>query len=352
MSVFLGIGLGPIQSGIFISGASKGGFSRIVIADVDRNLVEHIRSSGSIKINIAKIDDIIEEEFAGIEIYNPQDPDDLQKLVEAASVASEISTALPSVNHYQHIAPWLIKGFSLSPERRRFIYTAENNNRAAEILKDAIGCDYANTFFLNTVIGKMCKVFRAVEHPELCAISENAENGHLVEEFSNIYISSPPGIEQRKCLGLFPKNELLPFEEAKLYGHNAVHFLLGWKAAEAGLNYMSELSSCPELIDYGRKAFIEEAGAALCRKWHDCDPLFAPQGFAGYSEDLLIRMTNIFLSDTVSRVIRDLPRKLAYEDRMIGTIHLCLEQKVIPERFIATAGSIFQSDMAIYERTA
>jgi len=343
MSVFLGIGLGPIQSGIFISGAAKGGFTRIVIADVDRNIVEYIRSSGSVSINIAKSDEVIQEKYTGIEIYNPQDPDDLEKLIEAAGEASEISTALPSVNHYQHIAQWLKRGFSLQPDRRRFIYTAENNNRAAEILKDTIGCDFANTYFLNTVIGKMCKVFPAAEHPELFPISVDAASGHLVEEFNHIYISSAPKIEERRCLGLCPKNELLPFEEAKLYGHNAVHFLLAWKAAEAGLTYMSDLSSYPDLIDYGRKAFTQEAGEALCRKWHDCDPLFAPKGFASYSEDLLIRMTNLFLSDTVSRVIRDLPRKLAYEDRIIGTIHLCLEQKVIPERFIATAGMIFSA---------
>ena len=30
MSTFLGIGLGPIQTGIFLAGAAKGGFDRIV----------------------------------------------------------------------------------------------------------------------------------------------------------------------------------------------------------------------------------------------------------------------------------------------------------------------------------
>ena len=32
MKTFLGIGLGPIQTGIFVSGASKGNFDRIVVA--------------------------------------------------------------------------------------------------------------------------------------------------------------------------------------------------------------------------------------------------------------------------------------------------------------------------------
>ena len=32
--IFLGIGAGPIQTGIYVAGAAKGGFDRIVLADV------------------------------------------------------------------------------------------------------------------------------------------------------------------------------------------------------------------------------------------------------------------------------------------------------------------------------
>ena len=38
MSTFVGIGLGPIQTGIFLAGAAKGGFDRIVIAEVNDKL--------------------------------------------------------------------------------------------------------------------------------------------------------------------------------------------------------------------------------------------------------------------------------------------------------------------------
>lgn len=33
--IFLGIGAGPIPTGIYVAGAAKGGFDRIVLADVD-----------------------------------------------------------------------------------------------------------------------------------------------------------------------------------------------------------------------------------------------------------------------------------------------------------------------------
>ena len=46
MKTFLGIGLGPIQTGIFVSGASKGNFDRIVVAEVDDTIREAIRAAG------------------------------------------------------------------------------------------------------------------------------------------------------------------------------------------------------------------------------------------------------------------------------------------------------------------
>ena len=53
MRTFLGIGAGPIQTGIFVSGASRGGFSRIVLADVDEALVDAVRLAGSLTVNTA-----------------------------------------------------------------------------------------------------------------------------------------------------------------------------------------------------------------------------------------------------------------------------------------------------------
>ena len=82
-----------------------------------------------------------------------------------------------------------------------------------------------------------------------------------------------------------------------------------------------------------RRAFIDESGAALCKKWSGVDALFAPDGFAAYAGDLLERMVNPFLTDRVDRVCRDLDRKLGWDDRLIGTMRLCLSQQVSPNVF-------------------
>lgn len=345
MKTFLGIGLGPIQTGIFLLGAAKGGFDKIVVADVDEKIVSALRKDNhEITINVAGADRIWSETISNVEIFNPTVPKDLETLIEIAAEAVEIATALPGVKFFQHVAPWLKKGFEKAPEHRRFIYTAENHNHAAELLEEAVGQKFPNTYYLNTVIGKMSGVVSATEceQRKLLRLSPSADRGHLVEEFNKILISSCPGIEERKTVGLHVKSNLLPFEEAKLYGHNAVHFMLGIKAQQKGIKFMSYLRHEPEILESGLYAFTEECGEALIRKWKGInDPLFTYDGFKAYAEDLIERMTNPFLNDQTDRICRDIERKLGWNDRVIGTIRLAYSQGIIPASFVEIARIAF-----------
>ena len=176
----------------------------------------------------------------------------------------------------------------------------------------------------------------------LALLAPTADRGHLVEEFNNIYISSAPGVNAIKTQHLFPKTDLFPFEEAKLYGHNAIHFLLGMLGKLEGFEFMSQLKGNDKLIALGRAAFIDECGAALCKKYKDVDELFTEDGFGAYVEDLLVRMTNPFLKDAVARVTRDLPRKLSWDDRSVGTMRLIMSQDIKPDTlsFGAALGAV------------
>ena len=336
MKVFVGVGLGPIQTGIFMSGAGRGKFDRIVIAEVDDKLRNAINSNGGkVTINTAYADRIETEVIANVEVYNPNTPEGREALVKAAADACELATALPSVKFFAYCAPWMREGFRLQPERRRFVYTAENNNHAAEALAEAVGETFPATWYLNTVVGKMSGVVPEAD----CAargvvkLSPTADRAHLVEAFNKIYISDAPGLENRQVQNLYVKSDLLPFEEAKLYGHNAIHFLLGTLGKTRGCAFMSDLAGHPDLIEQGRQAFLNESGRALCKKYAGFDELFTEAGFKAYAEDLLVRMVNPFLQDAVARITRDLPRKLAWEDRVIGSMRLVLSQGFVPEVF-------------------
>jgi len=203
--------------------------------------------------------------------------------------------------------------------------------------------------FLNTVIGKMSGVIAEpgeMQTLQLVKVTPDSSRAFLVEAFNRILISQ---VCFPKLLGEPPfhrgisvfveKEDLLPFEEAKLYGHNATHALAAYLAALRGLRRVADLRQTPDLLAYIRAAFLEESGAALIRKHAGKDRLFTPDGYREYADDLLERMTNPHLLDTVERVGRDPQRKLGWDDRLVGTVRLALQQKVAPRRYALGAAA-------------
>ena len=331
---FVGVGFGAIQGGLFLYEAFRSGnFDRLVVAEVLPDVVAALRRSGGrYRVNVATPTGLEVHEVTGIEALNPKDPADRVALLAALGEASEICTALPSVDFFSSVAPLLAEGLRAPA----VIYTAENNNHAAELLEAAVRrlnpALPAKHQFLNTVIGKMSGVVTATGN--LAAITDGLPRAFLVEQFNRILITqiNLPGF--RRGIEVFSeKPDLLPFEEAKLYGHNAVHALLGYLANRRGYQFMSDLAGDAELMRLGREAFLEESGPALIARRGGLDPLFTPAGYQAYAEDLLCRMTNPWLSDAVVRIIRDPRRKLSWNDRLIGTMRLALDADISPVRF-------------------
>jgi len=353
---FTGFGFGAIQAGLFLYEAYRSGkFSRLVVAEVMPEVVAAVRRSGGCyKLNVAAREGIRRHEVAGVEILNPRQPADLARLTAAVAESSEIATALPSVASYGRgekvdVASILAAGLERKAADPRLpaavIFTAENHNRAAEILEESLAGRFApgTVQCLNTVIGKMSGVVtdRArIERQGLAPLAPTVPRAFLVEEFNRILIGRIrlPGFH--RAITVFEeKEDLLPFEEAKLYGHNATHALLGYLLRLRGAEYMAEATGDRALTDMARSAFMEESGGALCRKYAGLDPLFTPAGYGAYVDDLMARMLNPWLRDAVERVTRDPRRKLGWNDRLVGTMRLALSQGIEPHRYARGAAA-------------
>jgi mannitol-1-phosphate 5-dehydrogenase len=186
------------------------------------------------------------------------------------------------------------------------------------------------------VIGKMSRVVAEpgeIKERKLAAIAPGIQRAFLVEQFNRILVTRTrisgfePGIDV-----FIEKEDLLPFEEAKLYGHNAIHALLGFIGALKSYTKMTELKQDPAVMQIARDAFLKESGAALIKKYaHLGDELFTQAGYREYAEELLQRITNPYLADTIARVCRDVVRKLGPEERIFGTMQLALERGIEPE---------------------
>jgi mannitol-1-phosphate 5-dehydrogenase len=354
---FVGFGFGAIQAGLFLHEAfHSGAFGNLVVAEVMPEITRAVRGSGGwASVNIAWHDRVEVSRIGPVEMTDPACSQDRLLLIEAIAGAEEIATAVPSVRHYKSGTPGsidriLAEGLRRKAERggaRAVIYAAENHNHAAEILEAAVmehvpaperGGVRSRVRFLNTVIGKMSGIIGA--NDTLAPITANLDRAFLVEAFNRILISRivferVPGVpEYRRGIAVFEeKPDLLPFEEAKLYGHNATHALGCYLAAVRGIARIADITGFPDMMAFLEAAFIGESGEGLIRKHRGVDPLFTPGGYREYAEDLLRRMTNPFLKDTIERVGRDVERKLGWDDRLVGTVRMALRQGLVPVRY-------------------
>jgi mannitol-1-phosphate 5-dehydrogenase len=371
---FVGFGFGPIQAGLFAKEAfQSGNFRRIVVAEIDQRLVDAVRSNqGAYGVNVARSDRVETVSIDGVELLNPTNPEDAAALRTAVSEATEVTTCLPSVKFYDSaqnntVAALIADGLQRRKADATIVYAAENHNHAAEILEEAVarrlsvawasrpcvagpswpcsdGRDARDTMgkmpmlrvqFLNTVIGKMSQVVtdpREIAERGLTPIAPGINRAFLVEEFNRILVSKTtiagfaPGIQV-----FVEKDDLLPFEEAKLYGHNAIHALLGFIGTLKGYTKMTQIKGDAALMNLARAAFLQESGGALVRKYASLgDELFTETGYRRYAGDLLARITNPYLADTTARASRDVVRKLGSADRIFGTMALAREHGIEP----------------------
>ena len=373
---FVGFGFGAIQAGLFLYEAfASGNFKRLVVAEVVPDIVDAVRRAGGhFSVNIASEDGVEACEVGPIEILDPAVAADREALLEAIAGADEIGTAVPSVTYYSTGGPASIDKLLAEGLRRRsaeadalsIVYAAENNNEAAEILSSHVLGNLPaddkdrvtqRVQFLNTVVGKMSGVIEVDDGDaaNLHPVTPGGARAFLVEEFNQILISRV-GFAMHFARGISvfeEKDDLLPFEEAKLYGHNATHALAAYVAAVLGLEKIADLRDVRGAVAFLRAAFIEESGAALVRKYDGLDSLFTWDGYRQYAGGLLERMTNPYLRDSVERVGRDPARKLGWDDRLIGTIRLALSQGIQPRRYaLGAAAAVVELDRTLADQGA
>ena len=354
---FVGFGFGAIQAGLYLYEAMRSGvFDRLVVAYRRPEVIERIRvADGWFSLNIARGDGVETVRVGPIEVCDVNVPADRERIARAVAEASEMATALSSANDYVGDGPASIhrliaEGLKRKVEQggpRAVIYTSENHTEAAEILEKAVSAELSeeervavarSSRFVNTVIGKMSRVVEDADELRALALEPVTPRGtraFLVEAYRHILVSKAAfgdGARFESGFDFDEKADLTPFEEAKLYGHNATHALAAYLGAFAGATYIADLKDTPGFVPFLRAAAFAESGAALLRRHGGVDPMLTPAGYRDFVESLLARMLNPYLNDTVARVGRDARRKLGWNDRLVGTMRLVLAAGLVPHR--------------------
>jgi mannitol-1-phosphate 5-dehydrogenase len=270
---------------------------------------------------------------------------DRTRIVAAIADADEVTSALPSVAFYRTDAATsphrlIAEGLALRTHPEPLlVLCAENHRHAAAILREAVleavpavvrARVAARVRWADSVIGKMSGVIddpAEISGRSLATITPTLPGAFLVEAFDRILVSrvDPDGGPSAVHPGmpvLREVEDLTPFEDAKLLGHNAIHALAAFLGGLLDLQLMADLAAVPGCMAFLRAAFIEESGRTLIARHGGSDPLFTPAGYAAFADDLLDRMVNPWLGDTVERAARDPRRKLGWDDRLIGLMRL------------------------------
>lgn len=359
---YVGFGFGAIQPGLLLYEAFRArAFSRFVIAEILPGLVTAMRSTnGMYTLNLASLEDVRQVQLGPVELVDVAHKQDRERLIDAITQAHEIGTAITTFNQYVMDIPGSVHLMLAEGLQRKVktggpaavVYCAENNNHAAEMLQDAVmqavpaserDAINASVQFVNTVVSKMCGLITDPEvmrqhnlAPMWKPFSPNdpLARALLVEDYDLLLINRIILPNFHRGITIFEeKDDLLPFKEAKLFGHNGTHAIGAYLGGLCGVTRMTQLRHKPEILDFLREAFLHEMGSALCRKYAGFDPLFTDAGFTAFVDGILERMVNPFLLDTVARVGRDPHRKLGWEDRLIGAIRLALAYDVKPEHY-------------------
>ena len=242
---FVDFGFGPIGAGLFVNEAfQSNNFSELIVAEIDQQLVNAVRKNkGAYCVNVAANNSIEVAKIENVQILNPNVLKDKTILLQKLVIATEISTCLPSVKLYDTVADLIAYSLKSGIAPAKIIYAAENNNYAAELLRESVLSKLEkppsiNLQFLNTVIGKMSQVVtdkNQIQEMNLTPIVPDTDLAFLVEQFNHILVTKCTLPDFRPGIEVFiEKTDLIPFEEAKLFGHNAIHALLAYLGAMAG----------------------------------------------------------------------------------------------------------------------
>jgi mannitol-1-phosphate 5-dehydrogenase len=301
----------------------------VVFSDVDAALVAEINKRREYAV-VVKREGQPDEEIVvrGVRAVDGRDLDAVSGELADADLASTSvgKAALPKV------LPAIARGL-LSREKRAGgahaavvlpldLVIAENDREARETIRSGLAKLLPEGFplgrrlgLVETSIGKMVPIMRAEDLAvDRLRVFAEAYNDLIVDGAG--FLGPVPSVKD-----LVPVDDIEAYVDRKLFVHNLGH------AAVAYLGFRADPSEkliCRALRLPGVRAAallaMRQAAAALALEY-PAD--LAPDALAAHIDDLLERFGNSALGDTVFRVGRDLRRKLARSDRVLGAAILC-----------------------------
>jgi mannitol-1-phosphate 5-dehydrogenase len=218
----------------------------------------------------------------------------------------------------------LIKRSVDSPGTPLDIIIAENMLSAADFVREQLIKNLPSSFhvdsmvgLIETSIGKMVPIMplAELERDPLVVFAEPYNT--LILDGKGFKLPIP------EIKGLAPKSNIKAWVDRKAFIHNLGHAT----AAYYGYSeypeavYMYEVLDDKDVLQFTRKVMLQSA--EILRAAYPGE--FTAADLEEHIDDLIYRFRNKALQDTIFRVGQDLTRKLSYDDRFMGAIHLAMK---------------------------
>ena len=315
---------------------SRGGYE-VVFVDIDSNIVNALNSRRSYTVVVKgnnRENELIE--VAGV---RGVDGLDSRRVVTEIETASLMATAVGKTA-LDAVVPTIAAGI----ERRVSaghppinIILAENVRGVAawfrSRLQSLVSAEIdvgQRVGLVETSIGKMVPIMSAADREQdPLRVFAEAYNTLIVD--AKGFLGGAPEIP-----GIKPVENIAAYVDRKLFVHNLGHATaayIGYRAFPDNV-YLYQDLEMPDVYAATEHAMMQSS-AAMAQEYPD---EFSNADLALHVQDLLSRFQNKALKDTVYRIGRDLPRKLAREDRLIGAMLLAARHR-LPFNAIADAAA-------------
>jgi len=307
----------------------------LVFVDISRDIIDLLNKEKKYPLWI--LGEEKEEKF--IENFKGIYFDDIDNVSNEIKEANLIFSAV-GVNNLKSLSPLISKGilkkFSENKNEYLNIIICENLLGGGKILYSEV-LKYLPPEFKEVVSQKVGFVESVVSRMVAPITDEIKKINPLivrVEPYNKLPVDKKafkgeiPDIK-----GLYPVENLYPYEELKIFVHNLSHACLAYLGYLSGYTYIWQCMEDKKILKIF-KGVLNEVREALIKKHK-----FDEKEIDDYIYDLQTRFKNKLLGDTVFRVGRDPIRKLGADDRIIGSINLCLSQNIFPANICVVASA-------------
>lgn len=312
-------GAGSIGRGFIGQLIYRSGYE-LVFIDIDRRIVEAVNTARRYPVRVVSESTAVESYVENVRAVDASDRVAVSSEIVSADIAATAVGAAALSSVAQAFAAGLERRWAAGVSAPLNIILCENLANADEVFRgmvaSCLGAERSARMsgrvgFVRASVGRMVPV-----------MTEEMREGNILRVWVEAYDRLP--VDADAFVGPVPPivnmEPVAPFElyvQRKLYIHNLGHAVAAYHGALSGLRYIWEAMGDKVIRTASRRAMAESAAAIALEHDVDLDSLL------DHADELLERFSNRALGDTVERVGRDLPRKLAPGDRILGAISLC-----------------------------